>query len=302
VGPDFIAITTYNEKLNQHEIKKVNWSHLKEFEGFVFPNNYGLISSVIKNKHILPHVGFEQHHRDKQIIFCPEISVKGLKSLKVFPLIAMDKPLGTLVVGKKEARIFNFDRENILSRLANFTAISLTNALMYWEMQKLATTDGLTGINNHRRFQESLDDVISRVERYNRQVSLILCDIDHFKLVNDTYGHRMGDNVLKRIARILREEVRGADYVARYGGEEFVIILEETDRKGGKYMAERIREKVQNQVFTSDVGKFSITMSLGICTFPIDAKNKEDLIEKSDQALYYCKEHGRNQSISFDQI
>ena len=130
-------------------------------------------------------------------------------------------------------------------------------------------------------------------------MSLILTDIDHFKLVNDTYGHPVGDVVLKRVAKLLTQAARRTDIVARYGGEEFAVLMEETDREGAFNIAERIRKMVESEPFRCDHGPFKCTLSVGIATFPEDASLKGKLAEAADQALYQAKRSGRNKSLQF---
>jgi diguanylate cyclase (GGDEF)-like protein len=168
---------------------------------------------------------------------------------------------------------------------------------LHAEIETLATTDGLTGLYNHRRFQEKLSEEFKRLSRYSSPVSLILSDIDYFKKVNDTYGHPVGDLVLKGVSEIIREEIRDMDVPARYGGEEFAVILPGTDAEGVKNIAERLRKAVMDKTFFADDKSLKVTMSLGIATAPVDAKSKEELIEKADQALYNAKHSGRNRSV-----
>lgn len=120
--------------------------------------------------------------------------------------------------------------------------------------------------------------------------------------MNDTYGHPMGDQVLKGVARILREQARDTDVVARYGGEEFAVIMPETDAKNALAVAERIRERVMNEVFQTDQGPLKIAMSIGVATFPDVAAQKQQLIELADQCLYFAKRNGRNQSVTVAQM
>jgi len=133
-------------------------------------------------------------------------------------------------------------------------------------------------------------------------VFFILVDIDHFKSVNDTYGHPMGDQVLKGVARIMKEAARDTDVAARYGGEEFAIVMPETDSKGAQVIAERIRERVMAEVFQTDQGPLKVTISMGIATFPEAADAKQAIIDLSDQCLYFAKRHGRNQTVTVAQM
>src|SRR5690606_10752900 len=144
--------------------------------------------------------------------------------------------------------------------IADHAAIAIANARMYERMEQLATTDGLTGLVNQRQFQALFDASLARVERYGRKLSLILADIDHFKSINDTYGHPVGDRVLKAVAAILQGTARRTDVVARYGGEEFAILMEETASQGAFQMAERIRKAIEAEVFRSEPGSFRCTL------------------------------------------
>jgi diguanylate cyclase (GGDEF)-like protein len=143
------------------------------------------------------------------------------------------------------------------------------------------------------------DAVILRAERYGRHISLIISDIDHFKAVNDTYGHPVGDKVLKKVAEMLSLSARRTDVVARYGGEEFALLMEETGAQGALLIAERIRKTVEAETFRTEIGSFKCTLSLGIATFPTDANQKSKLTECADQALYQAKRSGRNRTVSF---
>lgn len=167
------------------------------------------------------------------------------------------------------------------------------------ELALLAYRDGLTGLYNHRTFHERLREEVARARRYNKPLSLIFCDIDHFKTINDLYGHPLGDEVLRRVAELLRRSdgppgtgTRESDVLARYGGEEFVLLLPETPKAGAKIKAQRLCEAVRTASFP---GGRQITMSFGVASFPDDAKSSEELIAFADHALYAAKNGGRNQ-------
>nr|MBP6743315.1 GGDEF domain-containing protein [Deltaproteobacteria bacterium] len=213
---------------------------------------------------------------------------------------------GTLVVASRTANLFrgHKDRQHILHVLANQIAGSLDNARMYRELEAMATTDGLTGLTNRRAFQERLTEMLGRAERHGRPLTLLLCDIDHFKKINDTYGHPVGDTVLKRVAQVVAAQVRKIDIAARYGGEEFAVVLESTDQEGGRQLAERIRQEVQKLVLAQEQGggTFGCTLSLGISTFPSDGQDGRLLIQRADQALYYAKRNGRNRAVAFGEV
>lgn len=161
---------------------------------------------------------------------------------------------------------------------------------------KLATTDGLTELYNHRYFQDTLKKQIDTSRRYEQEFSLIILDIDFFKKFNDTYGHQVGDAVLRTVAQILKKNTRATDYVCRYGGEEMSIILPQTSKKEAQVNAERICEEVaKTPLKVNNNVECNITISLGVSTFPQDGDTAQKIIEHADKALYYAKEHGRNQ-------
>ncbi len=164
------------------------------------------------------------------------------------------------------------------------------------KLRKLSVLDGLTELYNHRYFHERLQEEFERARRYRRNLALIMLDIDHFKKINDSYGHLFGDFVLKELARLIRDNLRKSDIAARYGGEEFALILPETEIQGATALGERLRQEVARHVFRMDGISVNITISLGAAAiFPATStKGPRDLLETADKALYYSKTHGRN--------
>lgn len=324
---DFSCVTLYDDERSAHSIVSVRSTAngvADALRGATFLNkDGGLVSMALKNGHPLPYVPLsEQPDRSKLQLF-GRLTQPALESVKVFPLStaarpahaspdgsapataaeapspANDRPcgepLGALVVGSGH-RGFELSREEerMIEIVSAHAAVTLANARMYRRMEMMATTDGLTGLVNHRRFKALLGEAIARATRFNRNVSILMIDADHFKTINDTYGHPVGDRVLWRIARILELEARRTDVVARYGGEEFVVILDETDTPGAAMVAERVRERIESDVIQGDFGRVRVTASLGLATWPEHAEAMEDLLERADQALYEAKKKGRN--------
>ena len=160
----------------------------------------------------------------------------------------------------------------ILELISDQAALIIDNARLYAEVRKSSITDGLTGAFNHRYFYACLDEEYSKARRHNRPLALLMVDIDHFKRVNDAYGHLQGDAVLTELAGMLMDSIREGNVVARYGGEEFVLLLPETDEEGALTLAERLRGLVENHRFTCDKGELRLTISLGVATLSDDIR------------------------------
>lgn len=164
-------------------------------------------------------------------------------------------------------------------------------------LQRKSRSDGLTGVLNRLAMEEDLADEFARAKRYGRRFAIVMADIDHFKQVNDTYGHGVGDEALKAFAGILRHGLREVDVTYRYGGEEFLILLPETDRDGALIAAERLRARVQSQVLThrNDASvRLRLTASFGIAAFRDDDAHYHAVMERADSCLYLAKANGRN--------
>jgi diguanylate cyclase (GGDEF)-like protein len=171
------------------------------------------------------------------------------------------------------------------------------------ELRKMAITDGLSQLYNRRYFLEQLEREFLRTQRYKLDLGLVMIDIDHFKMVNDEYGHLQGDYVIQRLGTIIKEEVREIDLPARYGGEEFVIFFPETDENGVIIVAERLRKRTESENFTRseklrEIQEVHITISLGLSFFSHESiTSPNDLIKLADDALYRAKREGRNRTI-----
>src|SRR5471030_652749 len=163
------------------------------------------------------------------------------------------------------------------------------------ELQKLSSTDRLTGLYNRGHWEEALKLEYARHCRYGNQSSLVMFDIDHFKRVNDTYGHQAGDKVIQRVAEVVREHIRDADIAGRYGGEEFAVLLPGTDKVGARVFAERLRKAVESQEVQHEGQALRCTISLGVADLSESMTDYKTLIERADQALYASKKGGRNQ-------
>ncbi len=232
-----------------------------------------------------------------------EVATKSIEVLAVFEIDAGDmKPYSQMLQeAKEEMGHLNLSYEQLVMELKEtkkkdeLLAIELRNANL--QLKELVNRDGLTGLYNHRFFQEILSKEIARAIRYKSNVSLILFDVDSFKQVNDDYGHPAGDLVLKNIARVVERAVRPSDVVARYGGEEFGVILPETNEAGMKVFAERLLRSVEGGATMAEGQQIHVTISAGCVSFSPGHPevSKERLIETADRGLYMSKKNGRNQ-------
>lgn len=180
---------------------------------------------------------------------------------------------------------------NVLERARLEAAVRAAND----RLREWAIRDGLTGLYNHRHFQELLRNELARAERYDQPLACVMVDLDHFKQINDTYGHPFGDEVLKKVAAALTDGARKVDLVARYGGEEFVLVLPSTDAHGAVQVAERVRRAVEAEPFRHDGRTVHLTLSLGVATSELPGVTDEhSLVKRADMALYAAKRAGRN--------
>ena len=212
------------------------------------------------------------------------------------PLKSSSTVIGVLTLYDREGgEVFD---ESDLATLRTFTSqatVAVDNVVLHEEAQRLSITDGLTGLWNYRYFSMTVGKEIERAARFSRPLALLLLDLDHFKLVNDVYGHQRGDAVLIELAGRVRGQVRDVDTVARYGGEEFVVVLPETDEEGAVQAAERIRAAVRRRPF-GDAGEapLEVTVSVGVAVFPVHGAGSTALLRRADEALYNAKRAGRD--------
>jgi diguanylate cyclase (GGDEF)-like protein len=216
----------------------------------------------------------------------------------LLPLIAAGgRSVGAMSLLRRKPNSFTVNEINLLRKIAGQISKAIDTIAVYRHTRELSITDELTGVFNRRYFNQRYEREVQRAQRYGRALSLIMLDIDHFKIFNDTHGHLSGDAILKQVAQILEHSIRKADILARYGGEEFVVVLPEINKEQGRKVAEKLRSAIERNDFTGGetqpLGR--ITISLGLAAFPEDADDVKELVDRADQGLYRAKESGRNQ-------
>ncbi len=295
-----IVAITVSERDGTGTVAKIRGSSPDLQEGFSFEINSGLYSYAFQ-KGKLVNISDFQRFLGKYYRFTPDESGnEAIRSLIIIPLMSdKDRVSALLSVESNQPDQFVGEMETILFTLAGNAAVALTRARLYHQMELLAITDGLTQLINHKHFQVLLEKEIERAKRYKRPVSLLIMDIDHFKNFNDTYGHPVGDLVLREIAQCIREKLRVNDSAARYGGEEFAVIIPENDERGALMTAERIRQTIEQKIIKSGNDQLHVTISIGCASFPTHAATQRELIDRADKALYYSKRTGRNRASVF---
>ena len=237
-----------------------------------------------------------------------------LGSVALLPMVRYGKLIGSLNIGSdNRERFVKGMRADILEHFAAIVAICLENAVNLERLKRQGLTDTLTAVNNRRFFDQRLSEEVAAARRNLRPLSCMLLDIDHFKRVNDTYGHQMGDQVLREIAAVIRAQLRGGDVLSRYGGEEFSVLLSQTGAEGALEIAERVRHSIDAYRFAlppdaQGSAQFSVTISIGVATFnpehdPHAVKiNGDVLLGHADRALYDAKARGRNRVVGVGDI
>ncbi|MGZ9159549.1 MAG: GAF domain-containing protein [Candidatus Limnocylindrales bacterium] len=217
----------------------------------------------------------------------------GLRMLAMLPLVAKGQAIGLVEMFSKAEVRWDAQRLELARTMANEAAMALENARLYEDARKLADRDPLTGFFNHRYLHERLGEEVVRAQRGKRPLSVLMLDLDDFKLVNDTFGHLFGDRVLTWIAELIRSTLRASDVPARYGGDEFAVILPETDADEACRTAERILEAFRDRPFVGEQrGPVPTAVSIGVATFPSDGRTATELIAAADAALYEAKRAG----------
>jgi diguanylate cyclase (GGDEF)-like protein len=295
------ALFLLSPKRNESRIEIFNSKgfHQKELQNFNFTKNDPIFRYFKEMPYPTQTVAIANKHPNSN-------AISALHSLNleiIAPVLIQGHVEGLVCLGPRVRKRDYSQRElEQMSTLTNIISIAVSNASLYREVEQLSYTDGMTDLHNFRYFELRLKEEVVRHKRTNMGLSLLILDVDHFKNYNDTMGHPAGDEVLRKLAHILKDTVRENDIVARYGGEEFAVILPAQDNKGTRILAERLREKVENTYFEHEEiqpnGK--VTVSVGASSMPKDADNYRDLILKADTALYFAKRNGRNQVGIYD--
>jgi diguanylate cyclase (GGDEF)-like protein len=212
------------------------------------------------------------------------------------PLIFFGEKLGVLAL--ESARNDAFERDDLqpLESVADICAAAIQNASHFDRMKQLAYVDGLTGIHNRRYFEMRVVEELDRAGRFQGRMSIIMIDIDNFKRLNDEFGHLLGDEVLRSVSTLMKQQLRKVDVVCRYGGEEFAIVVPETSGENALRVAEKLRRQVENHHFPGVPRK--VTISSGVADYPTHGITRDEVVAAADAALYQAKQAGRNRVVA----
>ena len=221
-------------------------------------------------------------------------------SIVCVPLVANQRTIGVIQLlnglGQTE---FTAQDQRILATIADFTAIAIENVRLMERVHDLTITDDLTGLYNSRQFQNLCEYEFERASRYGTDLSMVFLDLDHFKQVNDSYGHLTGSRLLKEVGQLFSGLIRKVDHAARYGGDEFVFLLPSTKKEGAISMAAKLQQALQQTEFHADEGQpIRVTASIGLATYPANASSLKELIQMADEAMYRVKRSTRNGVLS----
>jgi len=229
--------------------------------------------------------------------------VHELKSIAVLPLYCRNQLVGSINLGSMDSRRFTrHHATDFLARLGKICGVCLENTINRERLLISGLTDPLTELHNRRYLDRRLNEELSRASRYHQPLSCLFIDADHFKRINDSFGHQAGDSVLRELASRIRSQLRASDVATRYGGEEFCLILPGTGKKESVFVGERIRRAIETESFPGEshlpLGR--LTISIGVAAYPSDGGTADELIHAADLALYSAKAQGRNRLVLYD--
>ncbi len=296
VDAKYVSLFLWDAEAGELVLK--NHNHPQEINRQVsIPGREDTVMGIVlrsKRPHLIKDL--DDFERDAGVTLARTFGDKYMtRSCVCLPLLSGANLVGVLNLADKNDG-GSFDDMNdlpSLEQLAQFLGVALQNCFMYRDIERRARTDGLTNLANHRAFYEGLTREVHRCRRYGNKLSLIMCDVDDFKSVNDTFGHQVGDRVIQVIGKMVASYVRNEDLAARYGGDEFAIILPETPGPGAAIVAERLRERVLTHDFRRDGIELPVRMSYGVAEIQT-GMSPADLVKAADLALYEAKAGGKD--------
>ena len=294
VPADFYAVCLIRDDL--FEFVYARGEGAGNLQGEKFRLEDSLVGQVVKYRRALPESGTPV---GKTGLGAGMHFAFSYRSLWMVPLYQEEGPvIGVLLVAARRPGQFNRHQQELIQLVAGQVAVKVDLALAHEQINRMTLTDSLTGIPNRRAFEKAFSAMTERALRSGGTFSLLLCDIDHFKRINDRFGHPFGDQVIRQVATQLNAVVRTGDLAARIGGEEFAVLLEDSGAGGAEDVAERLRSRVESTQLVCQGETVCVTISVGVASFPQDSNHQEALFSCADQCLYRAKEGGRNRVVN----
>lgn len=301
-------------------INALEYFGLDQIELFLY-DPQGTLAELIDDQHAVQGLHIVDSNQTLQLLYGrrPEVRLianpathqpavfggSKLRSAALLPLLRHDILVGSYHFGASAADRFSVDKStDFIAHLASVISVCLENAVNHERLHRLSMLDMLTQVKNRRAFHRALNEEVSRAGRAGDPLSLLFIDLDHFKRVNDQYGHPMGDRVLKTIAQLIQTQLRKTDHVCRYGGEEFALVLPNCSKQRALEVAERLRRLVEATPIADDTDQVTVTLSVGVSCWLAETPAEDEqqmarqLIESSDRGVYQSKAAGRN-SVHF---
>jgi len=298
---DVVSLVLHDPEYEIRRILEEDGMRLEEMAQLLFQHNSDALDNLF-GVSVEPRLGKYRKH-EHGFLFAE--STTALHSVALLPLVRYGTVIGCLNLGsEQEARYLEGAATDFLQRLATVVAICVENATNHERLKRVGLTDSLTGVNNRRFFDQRLLEEVGRARRSNEPLACLFMDVDHFKRINDKHGHQTGDQVLRVVAGLIREQLRASDVLGRYGGEEFTALLVNASSEAAMEIAERIRAVIAAHLFRTPEGEsLAATISIGVASLPY-VENESDLgvlannlVDHADQAVYSAKTQGRNRVI-----
>ena len=295
VGASFTSLYILDETSNILHLYKHNHPFLINKIVSLNQTPTPLMVMAVKSKELILVPDIESHKKPvikkSQRVFAENYRTKNCA---IVPLICQDRVVGVLnLADKMDSDQFNSGDIALIELFSQLVGASIGNIKLFEKIQRQATTDGLTGLVNHKTFYEILEKELWRSRRYGGRISLIMVDVDNLKNINDAYGHRAGDKVIREISKRIKECIRHIDTAARYGGDEFAIILLNSSLEDATIVAQRMVDAVANSHTTWQKEHIQLSISVGLGQYDAET-TPEDITSRSDQALYMAKQAGKN--------